>query len=486
MTVASAEARLQTSAHLKVVPRPSDYALYHGVYGGLFLANRQAIDLLRLFEQPTAIREAVRAANLSDLPAEALIQYLELKRLLVPEDFDEQTIVADRQTQRERDLVSGRQIRAVQLIVTNRCNFRCQYCFEGLGATPPAQTVYGRSSRERSDAQHDRANAVMHPAEAEAYLHAVIDMAKRAGNSLLAVQFFGGEPLLNWRTVHHVLQHFGNSTDGVALSYSVVTNGSTITDEMARTFREHEVPVIVSYDSPGADARPFAGGRKSHDTIRRGIDLLARQGNRVALNAALTNSTFDLFDRDLVDFAVNHGVYEIGVVLDLDPSFYETREAAAIADKLWDVCLYGRSRGVVLTGYWHQIFQGLAADDRYGAIGYQNCSAMGVQLSIEPSGAVFACKASGGYFGHILDMEEMLSSEIYRRYAMRACRNPDSCLGCDIDRFCGGLCLGAIENRYGDIQAVESSACGVYRELTRRLILGATNRQVPALITSAV
>jgi uncharacterized protein len=346
--------------------------------------------------------------------------------------------------------------------------------------------VYGHSSRERIDAQHARANAVMQPAEAEAYLHAVIGMAKRAGNSVLAVQFFGGEPLLNWRTVRHVLQHFDNGADGVALSYSVVTNGSTITDEMARTFRQYGVPVIVSYDSPAGDGRPFAGGRKSHDTIRRGIDLLVRQRNRVVLNAALTNSTFDLFDRDLVDFAVNHGVYEIGAVLDLDPSFYETREAAAIADKLWDVCVYGRSKGVVLTGYWHQIFQGLAADDRYGAIGYQNCSAMGVQLSIEPSGAIFACKASGGYFGHILHIEEMLSSKTYRRYAMRACRSPDSCLGCDINHFCGGLCLGSIENRYSDIQAVESSACDVYRELTRRLILGATVGQVPALITSAV
>jgi sulfatase maturation enzyme AslB (radical SAM superfamily) len=31
--------------------------------------------------------------------------------------------------------------------------------------------------------------------------HAVIDMARRAGNSVLAVQFFGGEPLLNWQAM---------------------------------------------------------------------------------------------------------------------------------------------------------------------------------------------------------------------------------------------------------------------------------------------
>jgi uncharacterized protein len=452
---------LRTSRYLTVVPRKSDSALYHGLYGNLCVADAQTLQKLREFTEPRSVAAA----------PQSFIDFFRSKRLLVPSDLDETSFVHKRRLDRERALASATLIRAVQLVLTNRCNFRCTYCFEGLGETPIEQTVYAHSSRARTNAQRSPANATMTPERAEAYLGAAIDLVRRAGNADLAVQFFGGEPLVNWRTLRHVLTTFGNACNGVALTYSVVTNGSIITDEMARLFREHEVPIIVSYDSPKGEPRPMRSGRSSHDAVRRGIDLLKRYGNRIAINAALTCATFDLFVRELVDFAIDHGVYEIGAVLDLDPQFYVTAGASEIVDRLWDVCTYGASRGVIVTGYWHQIFQGIASDDRYAAIGYKNCSAMGAQLSIEPSGRVFACKASGGYLGHILQWPELLQSEAYRTYAMRACTSPAACRGCEIEHFCGGLCLGAVENKYGgDIYAVEASACEVYRDLTHRFI----------------
>ncbi len=447
---------LRTSRYLVVVPRASDFALYHRVYGGLCLAGAETLDLLRSCASPRPASDDSRIVE------------LRARRLLVEDD--EESILDDRSEQRRSDLATGRQIRVVQLVLTNRCNFRCSYCFEALGDTPIEETIYARSSSERREAQSSTANVTMSPQLAEEYLRAAIGMAKRAGTRALAVQFFGGEPLVNWRTVRHVLDRFGGGDGEMSLSYSIVTNGSLITDEIARKFRELGVAVIVSYDSPAGDPRPMRNGKSSHDAVRRGLDLLRRHDNRVALNAALTEATFDLFGRDLVDFAFDRGVYEIGVVLDLDPSFYETRGAASIAAELWDVIAYGASRGVVLTGYWHQIFQCLAAFDRYSQIGYQNCSAMGVQLSIEPDGQVFACKASGASFGSIRDPDALLRSPTYASYAMRACTPPPACRGCDIEHFCAGLCLGSIENRYGDIGRIEPAACDAYRDLTRRYV----------------
>ncbi len=458
---------LRTSRYLVAVPRASDFALYHRVYGGLCLADGATLDLLRSFDSP-------RPAS-----GESRIGELRARRLLVEDG--EESILNDRIEQRRSDFATGRQIHVVQLVLANRCNFRCSYCFEALGDSPIEETFYGRSSFERRQAQSSPANVTMTPPLAEEYLRAAIGMAKRAGTSALAVQFFGGEPLVNRRAVRHVLDRFGRCYDGISLSYSIVTNGSLITDEIAREFRELEVAVIVSYDAPAGDARPMRGGKSSHGAVRRGLDLLRLHGNRVALNAALTKATFDLFGRDLVDFAFDRGVYEIGVVLDLDPSFYETRGGGSIAAKLWDVVAYGASKGVVLTGYWHQIFQGLTAFDRYSRIGYQNCSAMGVQLSIEPDGQVFACKASGASFGSILDPDALLRSFRYASYAMRACVPPPACCGCEIEHFCAGLCLGSIENRYGDISRIEPAACDVYRDLTRRYV-GAVDRSEVAFV----
>ncbi len=70
-------------------------------------------------------------------------------------------------------------------------------------------------------------------------------MARRAGNSVLAVQFFGGEPLLNWQAMQHIFSRFGTRCGPLALAYSVVTSGSIVNEEMARAFRAFQVPVLV-------------------------------------------------------------------------------------------------------------------------------------------------------------------------------------------------------------------------------------------------
>jgi len=36
-----------------------------------------------------------------------------------------------------------------------------------------------------------------------------IEVARKAGNRALGLEFFGGEPLLNWPVIEQVLDHFG-------------------------------------------------------------------------------------------------------------------------------------------------------------------------------------------------------------------------------------------------------------------------------------
>lgn len=481
------KARFRTSEHLMVVPRPNDYALYHRLLGGLFLTDRQTIELLDYFRQPQTLSQARRAhPGLGRAQFDAFVEFFQDRQLLVSADHDENSIIETRRRDRLNDLTTGRQIRIVQLVLSNRCNFRCKYCFEGLGETPLSETIYANSTPERLAAQASPANFMMGKEDAERYLNEVIEMAKAAGNTSLAVQFFGGEPLIAWKTIRHVLDRFGRGeAHGVDISYSIITNGSLITDEVAQTFRAFDVPVVVSYDSPKSAARPLTGGRNSHEVIQRGLDLLHRYGNRVVLNSVLGEATFASFQCDLVDFAFAHGVYEIGVVLDLDPAFYERRTADEITNRLWEVCQYGWSKGVVVTGYWHQIFQGIVDSDRYKRTGFQNCSAMGVQFSIEPSGDVFSCKASGGYFGNVLRLDDLFGSETYRKYAMRACTSPEPCRNCMLEHFCGGLCLGPVENKYQqDIYCIEEAACNVYREITRRFIMEVGEGEAPVFYSS--
>jgi uncharacterized protein len=117
--------------------------------------------------------------------------------------------------------------------------------------------------------------------------------------------------------------------------------------------------------------------------------------------------------------------------------------------------------------------------DRFDAIGYKTCSALGCQLSIEPSGDVFACKACSIPLGHAMHLSQLLHSRSYMQYNMRSCASPPPCIGCEIEHFCTGLCVGSIEKTYGNIQSIERAACDVYRKLVARLISEASVGELP-------
>ncbi len=453
---------VRASGDLRLGPSGPWRAVHHHVLGGLCLADEGAVDLLRRLEVPHARAELLRATpGLAPERLDAFLAFFEARKLLVVGSSEDSAAI-ERRRRRAQDAAAGRLVRVVQLIVTNRCNFRCEYCFERRGRPDLAPGPEGAARAPPPEA--------MSPRDAITYLERAIALARRAGTAALAVQFFGGEPALRSDVVAGVLARFGRGdADGIALSYSIVTNGSLVDGALASTFRRHDVAVMVSYDSPHSDRRLLAGGGNCHGPVERGLAALRAQGARTALNAVLGEGTFEEFDERLVDFCFTHGIYEIGVLLDLDPAFYRRRPAKEIVDRLWKVYEQGRRKGVTVGGYWHQIHDQMVAIDRYAATGFENCSALGAQLSIEPGGAVFACKASSACFGTILDPDALLGSEAYRRYAERACAAPAPCAGCALEHFCAGLCIGSVEAAFGDIDQVEQAACEVYREITARL-----------------
>lgn len=462
--------KLQASKYLRMVPRHDGYALYHSLYGGLCVVDENILHLFDVFRTPQSVHDVLDTNNAHD--KERLASFMEVfqeRGFLVEQGFRESSRLEHHLEKVGKDLHKGAQVGVVQLVLTNLCNFRCEYCF--------VENIY--VSEERIEAQASESNRIMRAEDARVYLEKVIDLAKKNGRTALSVQFFGGEPLINWEVMKFVLEYFGSGErQGLDISYSIVTNGSLITEEIAEYCKKYKVSVIVSFDAPSGKQRRCTNGKNSAELVERSLSLLNKHYNRVAFNAVLSSETFEVFGVELVDFALRHYVFEIGVLLDLNPEFYERYAAEDIVDKLWEVYLHGRQKGVQLTGYWHMIFQQLVHRDPYRVRGFKTCSATGCQLSIEPSGEVFACKGSSGHFGSILHPDKLLSSRNYRKYALRTFRNSPECAGCEIEGFCSGFCLGPLEKKYGDISVIEKNTCAVYRKLTRRLIEDADTEEV--------
>ena len=453
---------LRTSKYLHIIPRGEDFAVYHSLLGGLCTVDADSASLFNIFRIPRSTSEVrTIAPRFSGRQIQSFIAAFRPRRFLVNPDFNEYDVIQKKIDKTRRHLHEGSQIGVIQLIVTNNCNFRCNYCF--------INKIY--SSEKRFVSQASASNKVMSPETAQTAIENVIKILKKNKRNTLGIQFFGGEPLLNWKTIKFVLEHFDRGDNyGIEINYSIVTNGSLFTPEMVTCFLRYNIPIVISFDSPQGKERLLSNGKGTLKEIRKGLTLLKRSGNRVVFNSVFSEQTFDFFDTSLVDFALEHGVYEIGVLMDLDLKFYE-RKAVDIVDRLWGVYTYGKSKGIVVTGYWHIIFQKMIAYDHFRHDSFKTCSATGCQLSIEPSGDVFACKASSGYFGHISEIDALLSSDAYKEYAMRAFRNATECSGCEIEGFCSGLCLGSLEKWHRTIHTVEKKTCKIYRELTRILIL---------------
>lgn len=451
---------LQTSKYVQIVPRLKDFAVYHSLFGGICIVDKEIIQLFELFHSPTSLNEVITKGYPPE-HIESFVNVFKPRHFLINPDVDEYDPIKEKIDHRRNHLHTGEQIGVIQLVVTNLCNFRCEYCF--------VDSIY--SSKERLELQSSKDNKVMDIEMADTSINQVIKIVRESGGKSLHIQFFGGEPLLNWKVIKYVLNTFGDgSAHGVEVGYSIVTNGSLITEEMAAYFEKFRVPVVVSFDSPKGKHRIFTNKKSGIHAIEQGLSILNEYNNRIVFNSVLSEETFGYFDTDLVDFAVKYNVSEIGVLLDLNPAFYENKNVKDIVDTLWKVYTYAKENGVVVTGYWHMIFQQILAYDYFKDRGYKTCSATGCQLSIEPSGDVFACKGSSGYFGHILNISELLSSELYRNYAMRAFRNAPACEGCEIENFCSGFCFGPLEKKYKDIYVIEEKTCDVYKEITKRLI----------------
>ena len=450
--------------------RRDGYCIYHSFFGNLCLLNKQAFSLLISFKNAKTIEMTIKNYKNQTVKnkAQELIEEFLRRGFLYKSGTDELSEYKKFVRKRNLDLKNGNEVCLVQLVVANTCNFNCKYCF--------INTMY--SSEKRKKLQKDPRNQIMKKEEAEKYILTAIKHIKKIGRKNLFIQFTGGEPLTNWPLIKYIFEEFSNGEKhGINIGYSIDTNGSLITDEIAKYFKKYNVNAIVSFDTTHGKARPLANGKNSIPLVKKNIKILNKYKNRTSLNTAITTETFPYynkefnFNKDLVDFSVKNGINEIGVIFELNFNLYNKYSIDEIVSKFWEFYKYARKNNVAIEGYWHQIFQLLSREKHYLQVGYKTCYANGPLLSIEPSGEVFACKFSSANFGNMNDFQKIFSSDNYLKYAKLPFIKLKSCNGCELENFCSNICLGVREKKYGTISKIYKPTCYLYKKLVKKLII---------------
>lgn len=462
---------IRKSAHLRILPRDSGgYVAYHALFGNLRHLNDATIALLDFFDEPRTPQDY---ATLFERYPEAL-NALHDAYYLVEESLDERGMYGRDLERRRQRLRSGAYIGGLQLSVSDTCNFACRYCF--------CDFVDRRGEERR--ALSVRRNKLMTVETARKTIDALIELVKRNDRPSLVVKFFGREPLTNWRLIRVIMEHYGQGeAHGIQIAYATTTNGSLVTPEIAATLAHYGVTTTVSVDGVADSNDPVRvtkkGQGETFELIDRGLSILSSHRAVQVLSAVITDANFEHVDGRFIDYALTLGVHEVQVLLGMQGDFIRRIDPETAAQKLFDIHQYGRSRGVAVTGYWNnalvEVFNSrrTRSDPEQIRGVVESCTATGHQLSVEPSGDIFPCRAMSTHMGHIDDLPGMLASDVYENVIMRTYGNVEPCRGCPTEGFCQGECLGNLEEKYSDIYAIDPAYCDIYRRVYDKVLTAA-------------
>lgn len=134
-----------------------------------------------------------------------------------------------------QDILLHRGFKQLILSITNECNFRCSYCVYSEEYT---------DSRNHSTEHMDFETAK----KAVDWYFKYIKLGKKYNiYRIPVIGFYGGEPLLNFNLIKSIISYVHNKYS-YETSFTVTTNGSLLTPDIADYFIENNVSIVVSLD----------------------------------------------------------------------------------------------------------------------------------------------------------------------------------------------------------------------------------------------
>ena len=179
-------------------------------------------------------------------------------------------------------------VKALCLHIAHDCNLACKYCFAEEGE------YHGR-------------RALM---SFEVGKKALDFLIANSGNRRnLEVDFFGGEPLMNWQVVKDLVA-YGREQERIHdknFRFTLTTNGILLNDEVQEFVNKEMGNVVLSLDGRkeiNDMMRPFRGGQGSYDQIVPKFQKMAESRNQTNYYVRGTFTHYNLdFAKDVLHMA---------------------------------------------------------------------------------------------------------------------------------------------------------------------------------------
>lgn len=345
-------------------------------------------------------------------------------------------------------------VKALCLHIAHDCNLACRYCFAEEGE------YHGR-------------RALMSFEVGKKALDFLIENSGQRRN--LEVDFFGGEPLMNWQVVKDLVA-YGREQEKLHdkhFRFTVTTNGVLLNDEIQEFVNREMDNVVLSLDGRkeiNDNMRPFRNGKGSYDLIVPKFQKLAESRNqeRYYVRGTFTRNNLD-FSEDVLHFAdlgFKQMSIEPVVGPETDPYAIREEDLPVIMeeyDKLAKVMIAREKEGKGFNFFHFMI-------DLEGgpcvAKRLSGCGSGTEYLAVTPWGDFYPCHQFVGQEEFLMGNvdEGIKKTQIADDFRGCSVYSKEKCKSCFAKFYCSGGCMANAYHFHGTIHDTYDIGCEMQRK----------------------
>lgn len=345
-------------------------------------------------------------------------------------------------------------IKALCLHVAHTCNLNCSYCFASQGKYHGDRAIMSYEVGKRA-------------------LDFLVENSGTRRN--LEVDFFGGEPLMNFGVVKDLVAYARSieKEKNKNFRFTLTTNGLNITDEVIDFANKEMSNVVLSLDGRKEVHDRFRvdlAGRGSYDRIvplfqkfveKRGCKNYYMRGTFTHYNPDFLNDIKAMLDLGFTEISM-----EPVVCAENDPSALTAEDREIVKKQYEDLAklmLKRRNAGKPFTFYHYMI------DLKGGPCIYKRVSGCGSgteYMAVTPWGDLYPCHQFvgeekfrlGSVFEGVTNLEkqnEFAACNVYAR---------EECADCWAKLYCAGGCAANAYHATGSVNGVYKSGCELFKK----------------------
>ena len=345
-------------------------------------------------------------------------------------------------------------VKALCLHIAHDCNLACKYCFAEEGE------------------YHGRRALMSYEVGKKALDFLIANSGNRRN---LEVDFFGGEPLMNWQVVKDLVA-YGREQEKIYdkhFRFTVTTNGVLLNDEIQEFVNKEMDNVVLSLDGRkevNDRMRPFRNGKGSYDLIVPKFQKLAESRNqeKYYIRGTFTRDNLD-FAEDILHFAdLGFKQMSIEPVVgdETDPYAIREEDLPAIMeeyDRLAKIMIEREKEGKGFNFFHFMI-------DLDGgpclAKRLSGCGSGTEYLAVTPWGDFYPCHQFVGkeefLMGNVDD--GIVKLEIADEFRSCNVYTKEKCKNCFAKFYCSGGCMANSYNFHGTIHDAYDIGCEMQRK----------------------